>query len=268
MRLITAENGVRYLHSDLLGCPNGFSTRVGGVSRLEHTASLNLARGRGDGDETVIENLKLFADAVGVDAESVVSLTQVHSSRVLILDASARGQGYFLPSDLECDGYATLSRSLSLAVKTADCVPILLSARDESGKVFAVSALHAGWRGTALGIAERGIEALVSLGATPDRICAAIGPSIGQCCFEVDVDCYDALRVGLGEMVERNTCCQGEKFYPDLKSINRELLVKCGVKRENIDVSELCTACRTDLFYSHRKSGGARGTLLSVISLN
>ncbi len=268
MRLITAENGVQYLHSDILGCPNGFSTRIGGVSTLAHTASLNLARGRGDDDETVLENLKLFADAVGVDPESVVSLPQIHSSKVLILDGSARGQGYFLPSDLECDGYATLSRSLSPAVKTADCVPILLSARDAAGNVFAVSVLHAGWRGTAGNIATRGVEALVSLGATTDRICVAIGPSIGQCCFEVDLDCYDALCSGLGETVELNTCRKGEKFYPDLKSINRDLLVQCGVKRENIDISELCTACRTDIFYSHRRSGGSRGTLLSVISIN
>ncbi len=267
MRLITAENGVKFLYSDILGCPHGFSTRVGGVSTLLHTASLNLQRGRGDDDETVLSNLRLFADAVGVEAESIVSAHQVHSSRVSILTDMHRGQGYFDPNQLECDGFVTLSERVAPAVKTADCVPILLSARDSSGKAFAVSALHAGWRGTASDIAGRGVECLVELGARRENIRAAIGPSIGACCFEVDADCRDALVAGLGEAAEANITRRGEKFYPDLKAINRDLLMKAGISGDNIDVSELCTACRSELFYSHRASGGQRGTLLSVISI-
>ncbi len=264
MRIITAETGVKYLYSDILGCPHGFSTRVGGVSTLEHTATLNLQLGRGDSDETVSQNLRLFADAVGVDAEAVVSAHQIHSSSVALLTDMHRGAQI----KLECDGLVTISDKVAPAVKTADCVPILLSARDTQGRVFAVSALHAGWRGTASDIATRGVEALVSLGACRESICAAIGPSIGACCFEVNADCRDALVASLGEPAERNISRCGEKFYPDLKAINRDLLMKAGVLGDNIDVSELCTVCRTDLFYSHRASGGLRGTLLSVISLN
>ncbi len=267
MRLVTAENGVKFLYSDILGCPHGFSTRVGGVSRLSHTESLNLQRGRGDDDTVVLQNLRLFADAVGVDAESVVSAHQIHSPRVSLLTDMHRGQGFFATSSLECDGFATVFDNVAPSVKTADCVPILLSARNAKGSVFAVSALHAGWRGTAADIATRGVETLVELGARREDISAAIGPSIGACCFEVDIDCRDALVAGLGEIAESNITRRGEKFYPDIKAINRDLLMKAGISGDNIDVSDLCTVCNSKLFYSHRASGGLRGTLLSVISI-
>ncbi len=267
MRLVTAENGVKYLFSDILGCPHGFSTRVGGVSTLSHTASLNLQRGRGDDDDTVIANLSLFARAVGIEAESIVSAAQVHSSHISLLTDMHRGQGFFVPASLECDGFVTISDSIAPSVKTADCVPILLSARNREGRVFAVAALHAGWRGTASDITTRGVECLRELGAKRESIRAAIGPSIGACCFEVDADCRDALVSALGEVAKSNITRRGAKFYPDLKAINRELLMKAGVSGDNIDVSELCTVCHPELFYSHRASGGVRGTLLSVISL-
>ncbi len=263
MRLITAENGVKFLYSDILGCPHGFSTRVGGVSTLPHTASLNLQHGRGDSDETVFANMRLFAEAVGVEPESIVTAHQIHSSHVSLLTDMHRGR----LSVLECDGFVTISERVAPAVKTADCVPILLSARDRDGRVFAVSALHAGWRGTASNIATRGVECLVELGARRESICAAIGPSIGACCFEVDADCRDALISGLGSVAESSITPRGEKFYPDLRAINRELLMKAGVSGDNIDVSDLCTVCHPELFYSHRASGVNRGTLLSVISI-
>ncbi len=263
MRLVTAENGVKYLYSDILGCPHGFSTRVGGVSTLPHTASLNLQCGRGDSDETVFANLRLFSEAVGVEAESVVTAHQIHSSHISLLTDMHRGQR----SVLECDGFVTISDRVAPSVKTADCVPILLSARDTRGRVFAVAALHAGWRGTASGIAARGVECLIELGARRESIRAAIGPSIGACCFEVDADCRDALIAGLGSVAEANITRRGEKFYPDLKAINRDALMKAGISGDNMDVSDLCTVCHPELFYSHRASGGLRGTLLSVISV-
>ena len=264
MKLLTAKNGVKYIISDLLRAPHAFATRTGGVSELSHTESLNLAFGRGDSDETVIENLRLFGEAVGFAPESVISLPQIHSDRVLTVGASDGGEGYFRHTDRACDGYVTTERGVTLGVKTADCVPILLEARDGDGKVFAVSAIHSGWRGTAQTIVARGVEELLALGATPDRIFAAIGPCIGGDCYEVDADCRAAL-----EAVNRGRGCiaEGEdgKYFPDLAALNRLILLDCGLPEGNVDVCRLCTHCESELFYSHRRQNGPRGTMLSVI---
>ncbi len=267
MKLIESQNGVKYFESDILSCRNAFSTRIGGVSDLPHTSELNLAYGRGDSDETVRENLALFCAAAGFYEKSVVSVPQIHSAKVVRVDSSHRGLGYFKEADFSCDGYVTTDTSVTLGVKTADCVPILMSAKTEDGRVFAVSALHAGWRGTASGIAREGIKALVDLGADPKRIYAAIGPHINACCFEVGADCRDEFVRSLGEWVLDFIDSRGEKFFPDLGAINKKLLTECGLPDKNIDASNLCTYCDPELFYSHRRTNGVRGTHLSAIKM-
>ena len=133
-----------YLVSDLLMSVHAFSTRLGGVSRLEHTSALNLAFGRGDEREVVLENLSLFGGAVGFDPMGVVSVPQVHGNTVHEVDACHRGMGYHVEAAFEGDGYVTADPSVTLGVKTADCTPILLEA-SVGGHVVAVAALHAGW---------------------------------------------------------------------------------------------------------------------------
>ena len=105
MERIVAENNVVYYRSEIIPCVHGFSTRLGGVGRLSHTESLNLAFGRGDGRDTVIENLRRFADAVGFRAESTVSVDQVHSDGIRYITAEHLGEGYFTESSGSCDGY-------------------------------------------------------------------------------------------------------------------------------------------------------------------
>ena len=188
MRFVTAPNGVCYVRSTHIACPHGFSTRIGGVSDLPHTASLNLTYGRGDSDAVVLANLARFAEAVGVSGD-VVSLPQVHGTAVRIVDEADRGMGYQRPADGTCDGYVTAAPGVALGVKTADCVPILLA--DEAAGV--IGALHAGWRGTVAGIASVGVEKMIELGADPSRIVAAIGPSIGVCCYAVGDDFAEAV---------------------------------------------------------------------------
>ena len=138
MQLITAHNGVKFLRSDKIKCPHGFSTRIGGVSTAPPTKELNLQFGRGDDKKTVLENLSRFAEAVGVLPESIVSAHQIHSNIVKRITSSSSPK-------LECDGFVSSDTGVSLAVKTADCVPILLSGEDGHGNVVAVSAVHAGW---------------------------------------------------------------------------------------------------------------------------
>lgn len=265
------QNGVWFYRSELLPCPHGFATRIGGVSKEAHTKSLNLAFGRGDGDAVVLENLERFARAVGVSADSVVSLPQVHGSNVLSVSHIDRGEGYFRKSERVSDGYVTSDRAVSIGVKTADCVPILLCGLSDGGIPLAVSALHAGWRGTAARIAEKGVLALVSLGIRRENIRAAIGPAICASCYEVDADFRETFIAAFGEVFLENTFFarreSAGKYTSDLREINRRILCSAGVSPPSIDVSSECTSCRPDLFFSHRYSHGVRGTMLSLIAL-
>lgn len=267
MQIFTSDNGVKYLRSDKIKCPNGFSTRIGGVSREPHTRELNLQFRRGDSDETVFTNLKKFAEAVGVLPESFTCAHQIHSNKVISITKSDSGKGYFKADGFECDGFVTSDVGVTLAVKTADCVPILMSGEDGQGNVIAVAAVHAGWRGTAKNIVSVGVLELKERGIDPKNIYAAIGPHICAECFEVDPDCRDEMISMLGAPYESFISQKGKKFHIDLGGINRHQLMELGVPEENTDLSDSCTACLPELFYSHRKMNGQRGTMLSVISI-
>lgn len=266
MELIKADNGVEFLRSDKLISIHAFSTRVGGVSELSHTSSLNLAFGRGDEREAVIKNLRLFADAVGFDAEKLVSVSQIHSADVRLVDGSHAGQGYFRPDAFECDGYITNTPEIVVGVKTADCVPILMEGYDGFGRVCAVGAVHAGWRGTVSGIAVNCLEKMKQLGAVKIRV--AIGPAICGQCFEVRRDFYetvgDILGVEMTDKFVRPTRREGV-WSADIRAMNAEFLMSAGVVAEDIDISRDCTCCLPERYFSHRYSGGRRGTMLSVI---
>lgn len=261
-----ADNGVTFYHSKLIDCPHGFSTRIGGVSILQHTSSLNLNFNLGDDDNTVLENLRLFSEAVGVEPESIVSLPQIHSSDVIYVDENLRGARYYKTSQLKCDGYVTDRPGITLGVKTADCVPILYY--DPIVKV--IGAVHAGWRGTYANIAVNCVGEMVKLGASPENIRAAIGPSIHSCCYEVGEDFIDEVVSLAGrEAAERYIGIPSDSKRPhaDIVGYNVEILLDSGLKPENIDVCELCTCHNPELFYSHRFSKGMRGSMLSIISL-
>lgn len=264
------KNGVGFYRSTLLRSNNAFSTRIGGVSTLPRTAALNLAFGRGDDDATVLQNLHLFANATGMEAARVISLPQVHGSAVMQVAKTDAGRGYTKPAKGTGDGYMTTLSHLPLGVKSADCVPILLEARDPAGAVLAVAAVHAGWRGTAGGIAVHAVDALRK--ACPAcEIYAAIGPCIGQCCFEVEKDCVEAFAHNLGAEIAQ-VCfkdAQNGKYFGDLVRVNRLLLQNAGVPDDHIDAAGICTCCHPELFFSHRYAtkhhGGKRGTMLSLI---
>ncbi len=261
--IIQAEE-VKFLRSTLIGVPHGFSTRIGGVSKLAHTSSLNLAFNRGDEPEIVLENLRIFARAVGVEAESVVSHHQIHSKLVRVVDESNRGEGYFVPTDDSCDGYVTRSRGVTLGVKSADCVPILFHEPD----ACVIGAVHAGWRGTALGIAVECVAKMRELGANPAKIRVAIGAAIRFCCYEVGEDFLTSVSELVGEKLAREFVRPVEgKLHADIVGLNERLLLEAGISPEKLDVAPHCTCHEPELFFSHRASKGLRGTMLSVISL-
>lgn len=261
-----------YVRSNILHSPHAFSTRVGGISKNAHTASLNLAFGRGDSDSEVLENLRLFAREAGFRAEDTVSLPQIHSSDILTVTAAHRGMGYFKRDSLpELDGYVTCECGMVIGIKTADCVPILLEGDGEDGKVAAVGAVHAGWRGTVGGIAPKCVDKLCKeFNIKPQSIRAAIGPSIRQCCYEVGYDVYSAVSDKLGSDIARCFLSDvgGRKYMCDLSGINKELLLRAGLYEKNIDILDTCTCCHSELFFSHRYSNGQRGTMLNVIYID
>lgn len=258
-------DNLMYLRSDALGdgiC-HGFSTRKGGVSTgaLE---SLNL-RGyvHGDRRENVEENYRRFCAALGVDVEKVVLSQQEHTDHIRVVTAADAGKGLWRERDYrEIDGLITNVPGMVLTVFSADCNVILL--HDPVHR--AVGACHAGWRGTALGIAAKTVTAMSEqFGTIPDDVRAAIGPAIGQCCFETDGDVPAALRDALGEQVDAYMEQRGEKWHIDLKRINALWLKKAGISV--IDICDHCTMCRPDLYWSHRLLGDTRGVQAAMISL-
>ena len=257
------DNSITYLRSQALeGVAHGFSTRLGGVSPAPWD-SLNLGVGRGDTMENVQENYRRFCVALGMDDHRAVLSKQIHEDVVRHVTEADAGKGLYCDRDYtSVDGMVTNVPHLPLVVFSADCNVILLY--DPVGR--AIGACHAGWRGTALGIAKKTVQEMVRLfGCNPANIRAAIGPAIGQCCFETDEDVPAALREALGAEVEPYITWNGTKYHIDLKAVNALWLRKAGVER--IDICDHCTACRPDLYWSHRKMGNDRGAQIAMISL-
>ena len=259
------QNGLVYLTSPLLdGVRHGFSTRRGGVSPAPWD-TLNLGPGRGDAPENVRENYRRFFGCTGAVPERAVLSLQVHRDDVRLCTAADAGKGLVRERDYEADALITAERDLPLVVFSADC-GILLLHDPEAG---CVGAVHAGWRGCAAGIVEKTVREMVRLlGARPERIRAAVGPCIGKCCFETDSDVPEAMQASaLGAEAEPYWERRGTKYHVDLAGLNRQWLLHAGVAPEHIDVCGLCTACRPDLFWSHRKMGNARGAQVAMICL-
>ncbi len=250
---------LEYRTAEGIAVPHCFSTRMGGVSQGS-LASLNLGIHRGDRPGNVMENYRRLADAVGFEVKNLVFGRQTHSSIIRRVDETNAGEGLFFPVEPECDGLMTDVPGLALTVFTADCTPILL----HDPVTGAVAALHAGWRGTVADIAGKAVKAMAeAYGCVPGDIRAAIGPNIGQCCFETDGDVPQAVLEVLGEKGARFVQKTGEKFHVDLKGVNETLLRRAGVT--HIEVSGECTACAPDQFWSHRVTRGDRGSQAAII---
>lgn len=249
---------MEYGKADGIAVPHGFTTRLGGVSHGD-CAGLNMALHRGDSPENVAENYARLGKIIGFDTKKLVLSHQVHGDAVrTVTEKDCLGLDHHLYP--ECDGLITNTPGLALVVFTADCTPILLS----DPVTGAVGAVHAGWRGTAADIAGKAVERMaVEFGCLPQNIRAAIGPNIGPCCFETDGDVPAALRQTFGPAVEEYICPRGEKFYVNLKAINALALRRAGV--ELIDISEECTFCNPEKYWSHRYTGGRRGSQGAVI---
>lgn len=247
------------------GAVHGFSTRLGGVSPAPMD-SLDLGASRGDDPANVRENFVRFCAAVGTDPDALVKNQQVHSDIIRPVTRADVMPSPETPGTFEADGLITDEPGVCLTIFSGDCIPVLLY--DPVGRC--VAAAHAGWRGTAIGIAARAAEAMVrDYDCKPEHILAAIGPGIGPCCFETHADVPDGLRAGLGKDAEpfiRPLSREG-KFSVDLKGANARWLERAGLPREHIAICSACTACNLDEFWSHRVQGSARGSMAAMIQL-
>ena len=244
---------------------HGFSTRKGGVSQ-GHLASLNLrgAVPSGDDPELVLENYRRFCAAIGTDVNAAVLSKQVHETTVRICTEADAGKGLWSERDYTADALVSDVKGLPLTVFSADCGIILL--HDPVHQ--AIGAVHAGWRGCAAGIVEKAVQTMTAAyGTRPADLLAAIGPCIGQCCFETDDDVPAAMRAALGEDAESYLEQRPPKWHVDLAGLNRQWLLRAGLMPEQIETSGLCTGCHPELFWSHRKMGNARGAQVAMITL-
>lgn len=255
--MLKTINEITYYSSPILeglpGLVHAFLGRTGGVSS-GHLSSLNMGRREEDTPENLRENRMRMAEAFGIDAEMLFTVNQVHSDRIIIIENEKK------PSEvkaLEADAIITDIRGIAIGVLTADCVPILLF--DRENKVMA--AVHAGWKGTAQRIARKTVLKMTErFGSRPEGIIAAVGPSIGPCCYRVDDDVVTAVGCMDQAAIPRES-----GWHLDLPKANLIQLQEAGVK--DVDVSGICTSCRTDLFFSHRREKGRSGRQLSFISL-
>lgn len=256
----TVKRGsLEYLMSENISAAHCFTTRLGGVS-TGNLASLNLGTHRGDDPENVLENYRILGNALGFDPKKLVLSKQTHTDTVRKVGKADWGTGLFLPEFPPCDALITNEPGTALVVFTADCTPILL----HDPVTGAVGAAHAGWRGTANGIAAKTVAAMAdAYGSRPEDIRAAIGPNIGFCCFETDEDVPNAMRKVFGNEAEEHIRKAGEKYYVNLKALNALHLQRSGVT--NIEISTECTVCQCHRFWSYRKVGDLRGAQGAVI---
>ena len=280
---------------------HAFSTRPGGASELGEGDSshrtgtrrsgkapervLNLGFTEWDSRGRVLENRKKFFRAMGAENMRIAALRQIHSDIVHRVDASAAGTEEVAGGD----ALVTREPGCLLAIQTADCVPILLA----DGKQRAIAAIHAGWRGTLRRIAAKALGRMqMEFGTRPQDVVAALGPSIGRCCYEVGDEVarefqaqfpearqwfdgpFDALASGENDpnwlpwltMMPPGHSLPAPRVHLDLIAANRAILAGAGVPPGQIVSSGFCTACRTDLFFSYRREGST-GRLMAAIGI-
>lgn len=258
------QNGVVTLKcralEEIPGLHHGFSTRHGGVSE-GYLASMSFAYNR-ESAENVDENFRRFSLANGLPYESLVLTHQTHTAHVAAVGADYKNKGRDRTLR-DTDGLVTSIPGLGLVCFTADCVPLLL-ADAGSGTVAAV---HAGWRGTVHSIAAEAVKKMVAAGAKVENIIAAIGPSIGPCCFEVGPEVQKEFTDRFGAKLPIVSSGREDHTLVDLWQANRLVLEECGVAENHIFTSKVCTFCNNKDYYSHRYTNGMRGSLIAAIAM-
>lgn len=256
-----ANNGVVYYASPLLESaqiPHAFSTRLGGLSPAPFD-SLNLGNPNGcdvaDDYERIWENYRLLATASGCGSLELMRVHQVHGARVL---RAARGEHF--ENSSKADAIVSDDPNRIASVRVADCVPVLLAARD--GKT--VAAIHAGWRGIIAGVVPAALRELLEPKESSAGVLAAIGPCIGFDAFEVGSEVIEEFSRCFGDDAPLRTA-DGGKGFVDLRQAVRLQLASAGIAADRIDVTDRCTFRDADEFFSHRREHGVTGRMAAII---
>ena len=206
-------------------------------------------------------NWQRLASAFGIPCEQFFVVNQVHGEQFLIIEDAVSCQSL---ESRQYDAIVTDKPGVAIGIKTADCAPVLLF--DRQRKIIA--AVHAGWRGTALGIAGKAVRVMAGrFRSRPQDLSAVIGPCIGPCCYEVDEPVFETFAAsGKTDRVLRPGGREG-RWLLNLPLANRLQLEEEGVEPGRISASEMCTCCRKDLFFSHRRDGAKTGRHLNFILL-
>ncbi len=259
---------ISYICSPLFekhGVSHMFTRRAGGVSTGVYS-SLNFAAGSGvpaDSWDNVVENHRRAAAVFGMRAEDICRSYQTHTVKVIAVNSEHRGTGLTKPPFSEgVDGLVCAERGVLLSVRGADCVTVLLY--DVKNKIC--GACHSGWRGTAGGIVANTVLEMCRLGASRSDIIAAIGPSVGGCCYRVNEDVYTEFIKANGDFAD---CFRQSEdgLYLNLQEAITQTLIKSGVGYENISDCGECTVCNGNNYFSHRTSGVMRGTMAAFITV-
>lgn len=266
--LLVTDGELRYVEFE---CFNKFgnslihcmSTRYGGVSMGE-CSTLNLGFNRNDSRENVLENYRRICSSAGMDTGNLVMSSQVHGVKIQIVDENDRGKGFSRESDIiDVDGLLTVKSGVALTTFYADCVPVFLY----EPNIKAACLLHSGWKGTLKSIASEAVEKMGLLpGFKADRLVAAIGPSIGSCCFEVGEDVYAMFSDKYKDKAFFKSFTD-KKWKINLQRIIKFELLNKGLLEENVHISGVCTKCRKDLFFSHRGDNGKTGSLAAFMQI-
>lgn len=244
---------------------HGFTTRRGGVSPWPF-ANLNLAFHTGDLEQNVRKNRELLSLAFDLNLANWVAAKQIHGDRVMVITEEEKGKGAkeYSTALADIDALVTNLSDVVLTSYCADCVAILLY--DPRKKV--IGAAHAGWRGTVDRIGIKTVEKMREVyGSSPEDCLVAIGPSIGPCCFEIDKKVVEFWQKNFPDWPEVIREKSSEKWLIDLWETNRRQFLEIGIPAEKITVSQLCTFCQKDLFFSYRAEKVNTGRMAAFISL-
>ena len=227
------------------------STRLGGVSPAPFS-SLNLGLSVNDNKENVMRNRELFFGRLGIELSQLSKGHQVHGNKVIVVDAPGNHEGY--------DAQITNKRNVFLVVSIADCTPILV----HDAKNDVVAAVHAGWRGTAGKIVENVLRTMHENFGTEGKFCKAF---IGACISYPNFEVAEEVASNFNKEVKRFDS-EKQKWLVDLKSENKNQLMRFGVLPENIEISDYCTVRDNATFFSHRKENRTTGRMMAVIGLH
>lgn len=243
---------------------HGFSTRLGGSSQGPYE-SLNLGFKKNDDKFHVLNNYKLFCEALNIDIKNLVASDQIHGNEVYTAKACDRGKGIVRDSNIKGkDAIITKDNNVGLLTYYADCVPIFFL----DIKTPAVGLAHAGWRGTVHKIAQKTLSKMMKeFGTLPKDILIGIGPCINRCCYEVDKPVVNEFKNSFANWQDLLEYKGDWKWMLNLELANKSLLEQMGIHPSQITVSGFCTSCNNDLFFSYRKDQGETGSLAAVIEL-